>query len=90
MRSQLVDTRWDPAARRLVAWWVALRPIAVGEELTYDYAFAADVAELYNCGSHRCLGLIVDPDELDQLSPALRRHLRPPAYATFATDQRGA
>jgi SET domain-containing protein len=42
----------------------ALRPIAVGEELSYDYAFPADLAELCRCGSPRCRGLIVDEDAL--------------------------
>jgi uncharacterized protein len=75
----VVDTAWDPVARRVTAWWLALRDIAPGEELTYDYAFGAEVAEPCHCGAPACRGLIVDPDELDQLSPELRRHLKQPA-----------
>ena len=48
------------------AWatMVALRPIAVGEELSYDYAFPAHLAEPCRCGSQRCRGLIIDEDAL--------------------------
>ena len=42
------------------AWWVALRDIPVGEEITYDYGFAAEVAEPCACGAGGCRGLIVD------------------------------
>jgi hypothetical protein len=83
----VVDTRWDAARKRVVAWWVALRPIEVGEELTYDYAFAAEVAEPCSCGSARCLGLIVDPDEIDQIPASLRRYLRQPAFAEHGAAQ---
>lgn len=43
---------------------VALRPIAAGEEISYDYAFPAHLAEPCRCGSHRCRGLIIDEDEI--------------------------
>jgi hypothetical protein len=69
-----VETGWDNG--QVTAWWVALRPIPAGEELTYDYAFTAEVAEPCACGAATCRGLIVDPDELDLVAPALRRHLR--------------
>lgn len=71
-----VDTDWDAATRTVRAWWVATRAIAVGEELTYDYEFAADVAEPCACGSKSCRGVIVDMSEADQLAPELRRLLK--------------
>lgn len=71
-----VDTDWDPATRTARAWWVAVRTIEPGEELTYDYEFAAEVAEPCACGSASCRGVIVDMDEADQLSPELRARLR--------------
>jgi uncharacterized protein len=43
---------------------IAIRPIAVGEELSYDYAFPAHLAEPCRCGSPRCRGLIIDEDAL--------------------------
>ncbi len=42
----------------------ALKAIAVGEELSYDYAFPAHLAEPCRCGSPRCRGLIIDEDAL--------------------------
>ncbi len=43
---------------------IALQPIRAGEEILYDYAFSADVAEPCHCGSPSCRGFIVDEDEL--------------------------
>jgi uncharacterized protein len=46
---------------------VAIRPIAAGDELTYDYGFTADVAEPCACGARHCRGFIVDAEELPRL-----------------------
>jgi hypothetical protein len=43
---------------------VALRALRAGDEITYDYAFAAEVAEPCHCGASACRGFIVDEDEL--------------------------
>ena len=43
--------------------------------MTYDYAFAASVAEPCYCGAAACRGMIVDPGEIDQLPDDLRRRL---------------
>jgi hypothetical protein len=43
---------------------IALRPIAIGEELSYDYAFPANLAEPCRCGSANCRGLIIDENEV--------------------------
>jgi uncharacterized protein len=73
-----VNSRWDHEASTMRAWWVATRDIEVGEEITYDYAFAAEVAERCACGSPKCRGVIVDDDpaELAKLPERLRVHLR--------------
>ena len=71
-----VDSRWLADEKTVLAWWTALRDIEPGEELTYDYAFAAQVAEPCNCGTAACRGLIVDATEIDQVAPSLRRYLR--------------
>jgi hypothetical protein len=78
-----VMSRWDEEHKTVRAWWVALRDIEPGEEITYDYAFVADVAEPCSCGAPGCRGLIVDPDpeELDRLPEHLRSLLRPAARA---------
>lgn len=73
-----VLARWDDEADTLRAWWVALRDIPVGEEITYDYAFAAEVAEPCACGAPSCRGLIVDddPENVAKLPEHLRAQLR--------------
>lgn len=75
-----VCSHWDAERKVLKAWWVALRDIAVGEEITYDYGFVSEVAEPCSCGSEQCRGLIVDPDpsELVKLPAHLRSYLRFP------------
>jgi uncharacterized protein len=73
-----VDSEWIAAERTVRAFWTALRDIEPGEELSYDYAFAAHLAEPCNCGAVSCRGLIVDPDEADLVAEPLRRLLRPP------------
>jgi len=75
-----VCSGWDAEHKVLKAWWVALRDIAVGEEITYDYGFVSEVAEPCSCGSGQCRGLIIDPDpsELSKLPAHLRSYLRLP------------
>jgi hypothetical protein len=72
---------YDPARGATIgvrAWWVALRDIAAGEEITYDYGFAAEVAEPCGCGSAACRGVIVedDADELAKLAEPMRQLLK--------------
>jgi hypothetical protein len=43
---------------------IAVKPIAIDEEIAYDYAFPAHLAETCQCGSKRCRGLIIDEDAL--------------------------
>jgi len=56
---------------------IAMKAIAIGEEVSYDYAFPAHLAEPCRCGSERCRGLIIDEDALpragDSVSAASRR-----------------
>jgi hypothetical protein len=76
-----VMLEWDAVKDTMAAWWVALRDIPTGEEVTYDYAFVADVAEPCHCGAARCRGVIVDtdPENTAKLAPDLRALLRPGA-----------
>lgn len=67
-----VMTDLNPASGEPYAWWTALRDIEVGEELTYDYAFSGHLAEPCNCDSSACIGLIVDPDELEDVPENLQ------------------
>lgn len=57
-----VDEHGEPWAK-LYAW----RDIAAGEEVTYDYEFPAELAELCSCGSPQCRGWIVREEDLPRL-----------------------
>jgi hypothetical protein len=78
-----VMLKWEPETETMQAWWVALRDIPVGEEITYDYAFVAEVAEPCHCGAAACRGVIVDDDpaNLAQLPAHLSALLRGPTRA---------
>ncbi len=82
-----VHSSWDRETKTMRVWWVALRPIEPGEEITYDYGFAAEVAEPCAGGSPRCRGVIVDddPDEIGKLAPSLRALLRGPVAERAAS-----
>jgi uncharacterized protein len=57
-------------------WIQALRPIAAGEELTYDYAYERvdedeDLSTLYccRCGAPGCRGTILAPRDAEEEAP---------------------
>jgi SET domain-containing protein len=77
-----VDSRWDPVAKSVTAFWYALRDIAVGEELSYDYAFSGHLAIPCQCAAAKCRGVIVDADELGDVPRKYRHLIRPPIAAT--------
>jgi hypothetical protein len=72
-----VDTSWNTETKSATAWWLALRDIAPGDELSYDYAFSGHLAMPCRCGTPVCRGVIVDPDEL-HLVPKKYQHLISP------------
>jgi len=47
----------------------AIRHIRPGEQLTIDYAWSSDGAIRCMCGSERCRGWIVAPENVDELPP---------------------
>jgi hypothetical protein len=59
------DRQREPADR---LWLKSLRPIAVGEELTIDYAWPAERAIPCFCGAANCRGWIVASEELFQIA----------------------
>ncbi len=76
-----VDSSWDPITKSINPWWVAIKDIPVGEELTYDYAFSGHLAIPCLCRMDACRGLIVDPDELHLVPDNLKHHSRLPIPA---------
>ena len=82
-----IQSSFDRETKTMRAWWVAVRPIEPGEEITYDYGFSAEVAEPCACGMAACRGVIVDDDpaELAKLPAPLRARLRGPAAERAAS-----
>jgi SET domain-containing protein len=74
--NSVVDTELSGRKDNVIAWWTALRDIQPGEEITYDYSFSGHLAVPCNCNSAQCRGLIVDPDEIDDIPKELRHLLR--------------
>ena len=56
------DPKHDETKGRL--WVGAMRKIKKGEQLYIDYGWPADSAIPCLCGSKKCRGWVVDPDEL--------------------------
>ena len=79
-----VDAYWDPETGAAQCWWVALRDIPVGEELTYDYAFSPELAEPCTCGSEFCRGVIVDEDLIHKVGKKLKPLVRQPTMERIA------
>jgi len=63
---------WDAALA--TAWLTATHPIAIDEEITFDYGFslAESLFHPCACGAPDCVGRII----ATPLRPAFRRHLR--------------
>jgi SET domain-containing protein len=68
---------------------IALRAIRAGEEITYDYAFIAELAEPCACGAATCRGLIIDLDELPRLASIEAAEVLPAAPGTTAAAAAG-
>lgn len=61
----VVELEWDAASQTMTAWWVALRDLEVGEEITYDYAMSdgSPYDEFScSCGSKHCRGHVSGDD----------------------------
>jgi hypothetical protein len=60
---------WDAEADEVPEIWVhALRAVRPDDQLTIDYAWAADAAIRCKCGSDKCRGWVVDEAELPLLA----------------------
>lgn len=51
----------------------AIRPIAVGDQLTIDYAWSADAAIPCGCKAESCRGWIVSPEQLSEVHARLEK-----------------
>ncbi|HEV2213684.1 MAG TPA: SET domain-containing protein-lysine N-methyltransferase [Terracidiphilus sp.] len=59
-------------------WIKALREIAPGEEITYDYCLydGGEDDALCNCGAEQCRGTMYSPEEIRRRKAAARRALK--------------
>jgi uncharacterized protein len=59
-------------------WIKSIRPIAAGEEITYDYCLydGDDDEALCNCGARRCRGTMYSPSELRRRKAAAKKALK--------------
>lgn len=82
--ARLANHSCDPNAesqneRGRAVWIVALRGIAAGEEITYDYGFAfVAPPPVCKCGAKSCRGYIVGEEHVGELNEWLRADGRPP------------
>jgi SET domain-containing protein len=70
-----VETSWDPLTKTATAWWMAIAPVARGDEISYDYAFSAHLAIPCNCRTSGCRGVICDEDELHLVLDSMRPYV---------------
>jgi uncharacterized protein len=56
-------------------WIKAIKPIAAGEELTYDYCLydGGDEQNECNCGTHKCRGTMYSNDEVKRRKVAKKK-----------------
>jgi SET domain-containing protein len=57
-------------------WIMALRNIAAGEEITYDYCLydGGDDEAICNCGTKKCRGTMYSPEEVKSRKAAKKRN----------------
>ena len=57
-------------------WIMALRNIAAGEEITYDYCLydGGDDEAICNCGTKKCRGTMYSPEEVKSRKTAKKRN----------------
>ncbi len=78
--ARLINHSCDPNCEAQIdddlrIWIVALREIAEGDELTFNYGFDTDDYESHpcRCGSERCVGYIVGEDYWPDLEKKLKK-----------------
>jgi uncharacterized protein len=65
-------------------WIIALRNIAAGEEITYDYCLydgGEDDEAICNCGAKKCRGTMYSPEEVRSRKAARKRNNKSSANA---------
>jgi SET domain-containing protein len=62
-------------------WIMAIRDIAAGEEITYDYCLydGGDDEAICNCGAKKCRGTMYSPEEIRRRKAAAKKAIKKPA-----------
>jgi SET domain-containing protein len=73
-------------------WITAIRNIAAGEEITYDYCLydGGDDEAICNCGAAKCRGTMYSKEETRRRKAAVRRALKKSAEKKGVKRQPGA
>ena len=72
------DANCETSEERGHIWIKAIRKIATGEEITYDYCLydGGDDPALCNCGAEKCRGTMYSPQEIRRRKAAAKRALK--------------
>ena len=77
------DANCETSEVRGRVWIKSVRPIAAGEEITYDYCLydGGDDEAICNCGAKKCRGTMYSPQEIRKRKRAKEREARKAAPA---------
>jgi SET domain-containing protein len=72
------DANCETGEERGHVWIKAIRNIAPGEEITYDYCLydGGDDPAICNCGTKKCRGTMYSPQEIRRRKAAAKRALK--------------
>jgi uncharacterized protein len=78
------DANCETSEQRGRVWIKSIRPIAAGEEITYDYCLydGGDDEAVCNCGAGKCRGTMYSKQELRRRKSAAKKAARPDAPKT--------
>ena len=69
------DANCETSEIRGRVWIKSIRPIAAGEEITYDYCLydGGDDEAICNCGAKKCRGTMYSPEEIRRRKRAAKK-----------------
>jgi SET domain-containing protein len=72
------DANCETSEEKDRVWIKALRKIAAGEEITYDYCLydGGDDEAICNCGAVKCRGTMYSPEEIKRRKAAVKKAMK--------------
>jgi SET domain-containing protein len=72
------DAKCETSEEKGRVWIKAIRPIAAGEEITYDYCLydGGEDEALCNCGAKNCRGTMYSREEVKRRKAAAKKALK--------------